>query len=120
MAAKLKQEAEEKEGKAEQRRLDLIKQAGIEYLKKELGKGEPPMSNAFKEKLGKACKRHGFMEQGLHKLTCKFHFMHLQSVLDRLQQDRASMEKQRQPQRSHSRQWAAICYHKAFAQTGGD
>ena len=63
VAAKLKQEAEEKEEKSEQRRLDLIKQAGKESLKKEFGKGQPLMNNAFKERLGKACKRHGFMER---------------------------------------------------------
>ena len=74
--------------------MEPARQAGIEYLKQALGKKQPPMNNALKENLGKACKCSDSMGSGLHKETCNFHPLHLKGILSGLHEDSNSMQQQ--------------------------
>ena len=92
---KLKTEAGENEQRALGRQGDLVRQAGVEWLRQAFGKkGSKEPFNALKERLAKACKCSKSMAAGLHKENCAFHPLRLKSSLQVVAQDREALAKQ--------------------------
>ena len=71
----------EKETSAEERKIELVRQVGLEWLKHAFGEDTKPMAK---------------MVAGLHLETCTFNPVNLKATLVHIAQNRASMEKQLQ------------------------
>ena len=91
-AKKIKDETKAKADQVEAKRQDLVRQAGIEYLRLSFGKKQKPAPNVLQEKLGKACKCSKSLPPGKHKEGCTFHPTNLRSKT--LAVDRAAIDKQ--------------------------
>ena len=66
-AAQMKKELEEKENVAEAKRMELLRQAGIEHLRLQFGKKPTPTCKSLQEKVARACKCAKTMAAGYHK-----------------------------------------------------
>ena len=94
VAKKLKEEAEEKERKAEAKQRKLFMDAAREYLRLEFGVKQKPTPNMLKEKLGKACTCKRTLGEGNHRDNCNFKPSNMRRVLATVAVHRESMESQ--------------------------
>ena len=91
----MRQEMKEKEKKAEARQTELVRQAAVEHLRVQFGgKKVKPTCATLNDQLEKACKCAKKYADGIHDEKCSFHPARLKEALQRLAQDRASVEKQ--------------------------
>ena len=93
-AEKIRAEAQQKEAKAAEEQLELVKAAAVELPRHEYGKKQKVAPSALQEKLKNACWCHMSMAAGMHKDRCNLHLVSLRSLLQQTVEQRTKMEDQ--------------------------